>query len=164
MKKNTAIDKWNRLRQKNLDSLFLNEIINGLNCSPFEATAVLETVHDVFGQYFETSGALKPGQMLFQAVAISNGPQRQLKDCELVTVTLTYDAGQEDLSIKEQFGVVALRRHRLLRMAHEAFDLGATLTVEDFAHKIFNCGERTICRDLAHFRKENILYPITLHC
>ncbi|MCH8962859.1 MAG: hypothetical protein IH820_16505 [Bacteroidetes bacterium] len=33
-------------------------------------------------------------------------------------------------------------------MAHEALDQGALLTAEDLAYRIFNCGLRTISRDL----------------
>jgi hypothetical protein len=36
-----------RLAAKSLDQQFVNEIIHGLNCSPFEAEAVLESVYRV---------------------------------------------------------------------------------------------------------------------
>lgn len=113
MVNNSALSKWYRLCTKNLNQQFINEIITGLNCSPFEAGAVLDTVHKVFGPYFETGGALKPGQILFQVVFAKNGPQVPLDKCELVTVTLTLDAGEQDLKIKAACGVVGLRRHRL---------------------------------------------------
>jgi len=156
MLNNSSLEKWNRLRQKELDHQFLNEIITGLNCSPFEARAVLEAVHKVYGQYFETSGAIKPGQILFQVVAINNGPPVPLAKCQQLTVMLTLDAGADDLAIKEKQGVVALRRPHLERVCHEAFQQSGLLTVEDLAHRLFNCGERTICRDLAYFRKQNL--------
>jgi hypothetical protein len=157
---NSALDKWNRLRTKNLNQQFLNEIITGLNCSPFEAGAILDTVHKVFGSYFETGGSLQSGQILFQVVSIKNGPQIPLAKCEQVTVTLTLDAGEGDLKVKEQSGVVGLRRHRLERVCFEAFDQGGLLTVEDLANRLFNCGERTICRDLVYFREHNIYVPL----
>lgn len=157
---NSSLDKWNRLSTKTLNQQFINEIITGLNCSPFEASAVLDAVYKVFGPYFETSGTLKPGQVLFQVVAAKNGPQVPLANCEQVTVTLTLDAGEEDLRVKEQSGVVSLRRYRLERVCHEAFDQGGLLTVEDLANRLFNCGERTICRDLAYFREQNISIPL----
>ena len=157
---NSSLDKWNRLRQKELNQQFLNDIITGLNCSPFEAAAVLDTVHKVFGPYFETSGAIKLGQILFQVVSVNSGPQLPLAKCQQVTVTLTLDAGEEDLDIKAKHGVVPLRRRRIERVCHEAFQQGGLLTVEDLAHRLFNCGERTICRDLASFRKHHITLPL----
>jgi len=157
---NSSLNKWNRLRQKELNQQFLNDMITGLNCSPFEATAVLDTVHKVFEPYFETSGAIKQGQLLVQVVSVNSGPQLPLARCQQVTVTLTLDAGEEDLAIKAKHGVVALRRRRLERVCHETFQQGGLLTVEDLANRLFNCGERTVCRDLAYFRKQRILLPL----
>lgn len=157
---NSSLDKWNRLRTKNLNQQFMNEVITGLNCSPFEAGAILDSVHKVFGSYFETGGSLQSGQILFQVVSIKNGPQIPLAKCEQVTVTLTLDAGEGDLKVKEQSAVVGLRRHRLERVCFEAFDQGGLLTVEDLANRLFNCGERTICRDLVYFREHSIFIPL----
>lgn len=157
---NSALDKWKRLRTKNLNQQFINEVITGLNCSPFEAGAILDAVHKVFGSFFETGGALKPGQILFQVVAIKNGPQIPLAKCEQVTVTLTLDDAENDLKIKENNGVVGLRRHRIERICFEAFEQDGLLTVEDLASRLLNLGERTICRDLAYFREQNIFIPL----
>jgi len=157
---NSSFNKWNRLSTKSLDQQFIKEMTTGLNCSPFEASAVLEAVHRVFGPYFDTSGALKPGQILFQVVSIKNGPQVPLANCEQVTVTLTLDAGEDDLKVKEKYGVVGLRRYRLERVSHECVEQGGLLTVEDLANRLFNCGERTICRDLQWFREKEIFIPL----
>jgi hypothetical protein len=157
---NSALNKWKRLKTKNLNQQFMNEVITGLNCSPFEAGAVLDAVHKVFGNYFETGGTLQPGQLLFQVVSTKNGPQVPLAKCEQVTVTLTLDAGEEDLEVKEKAGIIGLRRFRLERVCLEAFDQGGLLTVEDLANRLFNCGERTICRDLVYFREHDIFIPL----
>ncbi len=37
---NSSLEKWNRLEAKSLDNQFINDIINGLNCSNFEADDV----------------------------------------------------------------------------------------------------------------------------
>lgn len=158
MVNNSAIQKWDRLRHKQLSQQFLHEIIHGMNCSPFEAQAILETVHRVF--HYETSGALKPGQLFFEIVSQKASPNLPLKECPMVTAVLTLDAGEEDLKIKEQSGVTVLRRHRLERVAHEAFQQGGLLTVEDLAHRLMNCGERTLCRDLAALRKGGVIVPL----
>jgi hypothetical protein len=155
---NSALQKWDRLRHKQLSQQFVQEIIRGLDCSRFEAQAILDTVHRVFRPYYETSGSLKPGQMFFEIVSQKAPPTLPLKECPMVTVVLTIDAGEEDLKVKEQSGVTALRRHRLERVAHEAFQQGGLLTVEDLAHRLFNCGERTLCRDLAALRKQVLHY------
>ena len=45
-------------------------------------------------------------------------------------------------------------------MCREAFDQGGLLTVEDLAYRIFNCGVRTINRDLEYFRQQGISIPL----
>jgi hypothetical protein len=157
---NSSIQKWNRLSQKQLDPQFLNKIANGLECSPFEARAILEVVYDVYGPYFETNGAIKPGQLLFQVVAIEAPSNIPLSECEQITVLLTLDAGDEDLDIRRDKGVVGLRHHRIQRLANEAFQQGGLLTVEDIATRLLNCGERTICRDLSFFKAQKIHLPL----
>jgi hypothetical protein len=157
---NSSLQKWERLAQKQLNLQFVNEIIQGLNCSPFEANAILDTVYKVYAAYFETTGNLKPGQILFQVISIDTSSSTHLKNSNQTTVTLTLDAGDEDLKIRQEQGVVGLRRHRIQRVCHEAFQQGGLLTVEDLANRLFNCGERTICRDLKYFRNNDIVLPL----
>jgi hypothetical protein len=48
----------------------------------------------------------------------------------------------------------------MVRMTQEALDQGALLTAEDFAFRIFNCGLRTISRDLKALAEEDIVVPL----
>lgn len=157
---NSSLQKWERLRDKHLDTQFLNTIIQGMNCSLFEANAIMDVVYKTYKPYFDTSGTVKPGQMLFEVVSVENGAQKKLVDCKMITVTLTLDAGEEDLEIREKEGVAALRRYRLQRIANEAFQQGGVLTVEDIANRLLNCGERTICRDIKVLKDNNIILPL----
>jgi hypothetical protein len=157
---NSSLQKWDRLAQKQLDQQFMNEIIHGLQCSPFEAKAVLDAVYKVYGPYFETSSHLKPGQILFQVICLDEGPTARLANSKQVTVTLTLDAGEEDLQIRKAQGVVALRQHRIERVCTEAFQQGGLLTIEDLAYRLFNCGQRTLCRDLQQLRAKGTILPL----
>jgi Protein of unknown function (DUF1670) len=157
---NSSSQKWDRLKTKQLDSQFQNDIIQGLNCSPFEARAILDEVHKVYGDFFNSSGSLKPGQIQFVITGIENGPAKALHNADMVTVTLTLDAGQEDLDVKEKGGVIALRRHRLQRICHEAIMQGGVLTIEDIANRILNCGERTLVRDIRALKETGIILPL----
>ena len=157
---NTSIQKWDRLAQKQLNQQFMNNIVTGLQCSPFEAKAILESVYNVFSAYFETSGHLKPGQILFQVISMHEYPSTQLANSKQTTVTLTLDAGQEDLDVRQKQGVVALRQHRIQRVCIEAFQQGGLLTTEDLAYRLFNCGERTLSRDLNALKHKNIVLPM----
>lgn len=157
---NSSLQKWDRLKQKQLDTQFVNTLIHGMNCSQFEAKAIMNAVYDTYHPFFDNSGTMKPGQMLFEVVTVENGAQKKLSECKMVSVTLTVDAGEEDLGIRQKQGVAALRRHRLQRIANEAFQQGGVLTVEDIANRLLNCGERTICRDIKALKEQGILLPL----
>ncbi len=157
---NTSLFKWDRLSKKQLNQQFVNEMTQGLKCSPFEAGAILDSVHKVYGSYFETSGTLKPGQIQFQVISSETPASVHLEDSKQVTVVLTLDAGDEDLQVRKNEGVPDLRRHRIQRVCEEAFQQGGLLTVEDMAIRLFNCGERTISRDLNYFKQHQIVLPL----
>ena len=157
---NTSLQKWNRLAQKQLDQQFLNEIITGLQCSPFEANAILDAVYKVYAPYFETSGTLKPGQILFPVISVETASNTPLCEGTQVTVVLTLDAGEEDLDIRKTLGVTGLRRYRIQRLTHEAFQQGGLLTLEDLAHRLLNCGQRTLSRDIKALKASKIILPL----
>lgn len=160
MKNNSSLQKFERLEQKQLDTHFVNNLRQGLNCSNFEAKAILNLVYDTYQPYFDNSGSLRPGQILFEVVSIGSPPQIPLSDCKMVTVTLTLDAAEEDLQVRKAGGVISLRQHRMARVTEEAFQQGGLLTVEDLANRLLNCGERTICRDLKDLKDKGIVLPL----
>jgi len=155
---NSSLEKWNRLRSKRLDEHFRKELVTGLNCSSFEADAVIDTLHEVYDLYFETSGTLKPGQIIFEVISEEAPPQMAIRDSPLVKVILTLDA-EGDLQIREKEGVTELRRHRLERISNEAYQQGGLLTVEDVSNRLLNCGERTVSRDISELKKRGIILP-----
>jgi len=157
---NSSLKKWDRLEAKSLDNQFINDIINGLNCSNFEARAVLDTVHKVYGDFFDSSAELSPGKAKFIVISAEDFPSTKLDDATKISVILTINDDKEDLPIKKEQGIIALRQHRLSRISNEAFIQGGLLTVEDIANRIFCCGERTIIRDLKDLREQGIFIPL----
>jgi hypothetical protein len=55
---NTALQLWERLAAKQLDQMFKQRITDGLNCSPFEAEAILQNVHDTYAAFFQCAPGL----------------------------------------------------------------------------------------------------------
>ena len=157
---NSSIHKWERLSQKQQDTQFINQLQAGMNCSMFESKAILNLVYEVYQPFFDNSAGMKPGQIKFEVVSVENSAKEKLSDCQMLTVTLTLDAGQQDLLVRQQHGVIALRRYRLERIANEAFQQGGLLTVEDIANRLLNCGERTVTRDLQALRQKDIILPL----
>jgi AAA+ ATPase superfamily predicted ATPase len=160
MLNNSSLQKWDRLEKKSLDNQFINGIISGMNCSPFEAKAILDTVHKVYGDFFETSETLAPGKAKFIVISAEDSPAKSLKDAKKVNVVLTINDDGEDLGIKQKDGCSGLRQHRLQRICNEAFMQGGLLTVEDIANRIFCCGERTVVRDLQELKKQEVFVPL----
>lgn len=160
MVNNTTIHKWQRLEQKQLDKQFISEICRGCSCSPFEAQAILETVNKVYGAFFDNSGTIQPGQIQLTVVSMEARIGHALSEAPMVTVTLTLNDDAHDLGIRHEKGVTALRQHRLQRVCQEAIQQGGLLTVEDLANRLFNCGERTICRDIKDLKSKGIALPL----
>jgi len=156
---NTNLSHWNRLQAKSLDAQFINEMITGLNCSPFEAEAIVEKVHEVYMPLLETVQGLKPGQIQMTVIDASVAPNVPLAKAKQRLVTLTLHAGLEDIETRRKGSVPALRQKRVCRMCQEAFQQGGVLTLEDLAN-LFNCGVRTLVNDLAALRKQNIVPPL----
>jgi len=157
---NSSLQKWARLESKSLNSQFTNDIIQGMGCSNFEAKAILDTVHKVYGDYFDFSKELAPGKAKFIVISVEDSPSKKLSEANKVSVILTINDDNEDIKIKKDNGVIALRQHKLSRICNEAFMQGGLLTVEDIANRIFCCGERTIVRDLKVLREQNIFIPL----
>jgi len=124
---NTTHSLWDRLQQKSLNQQFTNRLIEGLNCSPFEANAILDTVYEVFAPHMDTSGQQGLGDIHILCTGIENSSAKPLKDANMVRVRLTLDGGEEDLTIRRAGGPVALRRHRMERMTHQAYQQGGCL-------------------------------------
>lgn len=156
---NTNFAHWDRLEAKTLDAQFSNEMRVGLNCSAFEAEAILEKVHEVYAPLWEGSPTVKPGQIQMVVVDASVAPNVPLAKARQRVVTLTLQAGAEDIEFRKTHSVPALRRKRLCRMCEEAFQQGGLLTLEDLAN-LFNCGVRTLVNDLGALRRDKLVPPL----
>jgi len=150
---------WDRLQAKTLDAQFSHEKINGLNCSSFEAEAIVEKVHQIYAPLWESSTTLKPGQIQLVVVDASVPPNVPLAKAKQRLVTLTLYAGAEDLELRKRSSVPQLRQKRLSRMCEEAFQQGGLLTLEDLAN-LFNCGVRTLVNDLQSLRQQKQVPPL----
>lgn len=150
-------ERQQRLDSKTLDNQFRRRIEEGASCSPFVSQAILLTAKEVYPLSPQDEGAnLGLGQLRLLVVAANEPAGKALEECQKVTVRLTLDAGIEDFELRARYGVIGLRRARVLRLATEACEQGGLLTYEDLAYRLLNCGVRTIIRDVAEFQKEGV--------
>jgi hypothetical protein len=156
-------EQINRLTVKTLDQVFIARAQEGLSCSLFEARALTDLIKEVYFPWLSQPEAIQTGQLALTVVSADEPGHKPLKRCKMVPVILTLYAGEEDYRYRlahEPDGITALRRRQIERMAQEALDQGGLLTAEDLAFRIFNCGLRTISRDLRALTKQEVVVPL----
>ena len=166
--RNKKKETLGRLNSKTLDARFLNEIQNGLNCSPFESEAVLDVVKEVYFPFLdEQCVKAPPGKVTLIAVSADEPAGKPVVDCEKQSVCLTIHRGPEDDRILQEHGAAGFRQARILDLCQEALSQGALLTREDLAYRVFFESTRTITRDLNVLREANpgVMIPLrsTIH-
>ena len=153
--RNPKKESLERLKSKTLSARFVHEIEHGLNCSPFEAEAVLGVVQEVYFPFFdELSGQGLPGKVTLIAVDAEEPAGKPVTGCQKQSVCLTVHRGPEDDRILHEQGPTGFRLARLADLCQEALSQGGLLTREDLAYRIFFVSPRTISRDLEVLRKK----------
>jgi hypothetical protein len=163
MIRDTEREQLNRLAVKTLDQIFVMRAKEGLGCSMFEAEALTDLVREVYFPWLSRPEAVQAGQLVLTAVSADEPGTKPLSQCKMVSVVLTLYAGEPDHRLRLEHGrqgIAQLRQRQIYRMAQEALDQGALLTAEDFAFRIFNCGLRTISRDLKALAAEGRTVPL----
>ena len=161
--RNPKREELKRLASKTLDAKFKTTIQEGLNCSPFEAEAVLDVVHEVYTPFLDaTSGTAPPGKVTLLAVSADEPAGKAVVDCEKVAVCLTLHRGSEDDALMQSQGPAGFRQARIVDLCQEAMSQGALLTREDLAYRIFFVNVRTISRDLEALRQADPQTPLPL--
>jgi hypothetical protein len=152
-----------RLELKSLEGRFRTILQEGLNCSPFEAEAVIDAVREVYFPWLDEASIVgPPGRVVLVAVAADEPAGRAIAECAKQTVSLLVHRGAEDDHLLQSQGPTAFRRERLPDLCQEALSQGALLTREDLAYRIFFVSPRTISRDLAWLRRQDPPLPLPL--
>jgi predicted transcriptional regulator len=152
-----------RLASKTLDERFLTEVQAGLNCSPFEAEAVLTVVREVYQPYLGMGASSgPPGSVSLVAVDADEPAGKPLAACQKRTISLLVHRGSEDDRMIQNGGASSFRRARIADLCQQALSQGALLTREDLAYRILFVSPRTISRDLQYLRTEQAQTPVPL--
>ncbi len=94
-----------------------------------------------------TAQTVRPGQIRLLVASLKAPFGPPLAETAQVVVTLTVDAGAEDVEVKGREGVAGLRQGRILRLLDEALAQGGVLNQEDLA-RVLQVDVRTIRRDV----------------
>lgn len=161
--RNAEQETLRRLDAKTLDAQLRQILVSGLNCSPFEANAVIEAAQEVYFPFFDAAGQTRarPGYVTLVAVAADEPAGKAVADCAKLNVSLQLHRGAADDQLLAREGPLGFRRQLIPELCQQALSQGALLTREDLAYRIFFVGLRTISRDLAWLRA-NDLRPLPL--
>lgn len=148
-----------RLKIKQLGQQMQNLATEGAGLSAWEARELVRIIDEVYFQDPELKLIL-PGQMKYSCVNISEPPGKPIKDCQMVTVTLTlfHDEDTARLPYRNKDASIETRWRRLLRISDEAREQGGLLSQEDLS-KLLMSDVRTIRRDIAELKKLGITVP-----
>ena len=152
-----------RSDSKTLDARFSTEIQHGLNCSPFEAEAVLDVVKEIYFPFLSAEAPqAPPGKITLIAVAADEPAGKPVVHCKKQTICLTLHRGRIDDRLIQRHGPAGFRQARLLDLCQQALSQGALLTAEDLAYRVFFVTPRTISRDLIVVRlaHPDVLIPM----
>lgn len=146
-----------RLAEKTPEASLLHILQHEFDLSLREAQEVVLTARAVLG-WDQPAAVVRPGQVQVVVASATAPFGPPLPDTQRVTVTLTVDAGAEDLAVLAQQGRVSLRQGRILRLLEEAVDQGGVLTEEDLA-RVLHVTRRTIERDVQALRAAGHTLP-----
>src|SRR2546426_8918918 len=104
--RNVGRQELRRLEAKTLDARFLTEIQQGLNCSPFEAEAVLKVVKEVYFPFLDQveSPPAGPGKITVVGGCAGEPACKPIYKCAKRVVWLTLHRGATDDPLVQQHG------------------------------------------------------------
>ena len=112
--RNRTKEILDRLNEKTLEQKFRTEICQGLNCSPFEAEAVLDVVRETYFPILEQQPDLAaPGRISLVLVRDDQPAGKPVACCEKVNVTLRLHRGAEDDRLIAKHGPASFRLARI---------------------------------------------------
>ena len=153
----TRMESSARLGIKTPAAAFDHVLQQEFGFAPRIARAVLTTAQEML--IGETPRShVQPGQIRLVVASLQAPFGPPLADTDMVTVTLTVDAGAEDQTLKAALGAEGLRRAQIMRLTEEALAQDGVLTQEDLARAL-QVSPRTIRRSVRALKAEGNIVP-----
>lgn len=148
-KEQVQLKKMRRLRDKNLPQLLLHRFLNhyGYDKGEVTAKAIIDDILTLIDDYFLVSSIdddlhhIHYGQLVWMAVPLDEYPQRgkAIAATRMKPVVLSFVTDDDISHIAHGFDSKTLRKKRMERWVHEAYDQGALLTQLDLAALLGVC-------------------------
>jgi hypothetical protein len=160
--------KQRRLKDKNLEQLLLHRFLNnyGYDRGEITARAIISDIIKLIDNYFLVSTLdddqhhIHSGQLVYMAVPVDEFPKKykSIAQTKLKPVVLSYVTDSDIDHIAHGFDSKSLRKKRLFRWVHEAFDQGALLTQLDLSMMLGVC-DAVVSQYVNEIQKEGKLLP-----
>ena len=162
------LKKIRRLKDKSLQQLLLHRFLNnyGYDKGEITAKAIINDIIKLIDDYFLVSTLdddqhhIHSGQLVYMAVPLDERPQKYkaIAQTRLKPVVLSYVTDSDIEHIAHGFDSKSLRKKRLFRWVHEAFDQGALLTQLDLSMLLGVC-DAVVSQYVSEIQKEGKLLP-----
>jgi hypothetical protein len=162
------LKKCRRLKSKSLRQLLLYRFLNhyGYDRGEITAKAIIDDILQLIDDYFLVSSLdddlhhLHSGQLVYLGVSVDDFPKRNqsVANTRLKPVILSFITNADIDHIAHGFDSTSLRKKRLIRWVHEAFDQGALLTQLDLSILLGVC-DGVVSKYVNEIQAEGILLP-----
>ena len=167
-KEQVQLKKIRRLKDKSLEQLLLHRFLNnyGYDKGEITAKAIIADIIKLIDDYFLVSTLdddqhhIHSGQLVYMAIPIDERPKKyqSIAQTRLKPVVLSYVTDSDIAHIAHGFDSKSLRKKRLFRWVHEAFDQGALLTQLDLSMLLGVC-DAVVSQYVSEIQKEGKLLP-----
>lgn len=148
------LKKVRRLKSKSLESLLLYRFLNhyGYDKGEVTARAIVDDLLSLIDEFY--------GQLVWMAVPTDERPAKgkTLGQTRMKPVVLSFITESDIDHIGHGFDALSLRKKRLVRWVHEAFDQGALLTQLDLAILLGVC-EAVVSKYVGDIQASGELLP-----
>lgn len=162
------LKKCRRLKSKSLRQLLLYRFLNhyGYDRGEITAKAIIDDILQLIDDYFLVSSLdddlhhLHSGQLVYLGVSVDDFPKRNqsVANTRLKPVILSFITNADIDHIAHGFDSTSLRKKRLIRWVHEAFDQGALLTQLDLSILLGVC-DGVVSKYVNEIQAEGMLLP-----
>ena len=108
---------------------------------------------------YDELSSLPEGKLKISVTTRSAGRKFDKQEGQTQSCLITFCDFSIDTTVRKEFGVAGLRRHKLLRITGEAYEQSVELNQELVSFDILGCGLRTLQRDIALLASYGVYVP-----
>lgn len=167
-KEKLQFKKMRRLQSKSLHQMLTHRFLHhyGYDKGEITARAIVDDILKLIDDYFLVSALntdlhhIHYGNLVWMAVPVDEFPKRgkTLSQTRMKPIVLSYVTDHDVSHIAHGFDTATLRKNRIIRWTHEAFDQGALLTQLDLA-MLLGITDAVVSKYVCEIQKAGTVLP-----